>query len=195
MLSRSRARRHAPHRAVHRRAPPYAGARAGLRPAVRVPSRGSRFPQATLVPMRLEVPPPYRGRPHPEDHRSVRCRTVRDGCLKGDRSSRCARVPPLLPLSRPCQPASASRAAARLAAVAAAGCRCTARQPPPKANQPPKPSPRLLKTLPLPSRPGFGDTSPEFRRIAAGRAPGDPIVKLQIFLRANPQRKGTYVRV
>jgi hypothetical protein len=47
--------------------------------------------------MRLEVPPPYRGRPHPGDHRSVRCRPVRDGCLKGGRSSRCARValPPL----------------------------------------------------------------------------------------------------
>jgi hypothetical protein len=93
-LSRSRARPRTLRLAMRCRTPPYARAMAGPRPAVRAPSRGSTPSQAAPAPRRIEVPTPYRGRPHPRAHRSVRCRPVRDACISGCRPSRRAYVPP-----------------------------------------------------------------------------------------------------
>jgi hypothetical protein len=86
-----------PRAALHR-APPYARAGAGPRPAVRAPSRGSTPSQAAPAPRRIEVPAPYRGQPHPRAHLSIRCRPVRDAYISGGRPSRRSYVPPPLRL-------------------------------------------------------------------------------------------------
>jgi hypothetical protein len=121
---------------------------------------GSRAPRPSGVVPAADYPAmPYRGRRTRETSgpsAAVRCATP---AYKGPVYS-FVRV--YLPLSFPCHalaspgerlpaPASACRVAALPAA--ATGRRCAARRPPPRANQPPKSSPRLLKTLP-PSSPG-----------------------------------------
>jgi hypothetical protein len=161
-----------------------------------VPSRGSRFPQATLVPMRLKVPPPYRGRPHPGDHRSVCCRPVRDGFLRGGRSSRCARVPPpLLPcraLASPRAPAAPLHGPRRSQPLAADVPRAGRLQRP---TNPRNQAPDCRRPFPYPPRPGSGDTSPEFCSNRAGYRHRGDIARLGFFPGGQLQNKGLCIRI